>query len=946
MKIISLRWLIPLFLIVFILLISLYNLTWVKGQSDQYAESQGLNRMRLRANQLQRTLEHALAKGDERWIEEEIVEAGVDANMRDVYLVDERGRVVSALEKRDIGQPFIEHLQQNHPHFEQGNLRLMEQALKSLQAQFSLVNEGNSIYAVVPIPLPKKQCSLRSYRTGYLVLFYDLKAMKEQAYSALEAQFWQFSGLVGLFTLLFGVGLHFLITARAERLVVAIQAIVNGKEASTQVTGSDELGVLARAIEEMSRQNLEREQALRKSMEGLDQAQAVGKMGSWEWNMATGELKWSKEIYKIFGADPERFEATYEHFLQVIPPEDQALVKERVAAALKGEKPYLVEHRVIRQDTGEVRTVQEQGEVLFNSQTEPQKMLGIVQDITERVEQNQRIRLLAKVFQNASEAIVIINEENKIIETNPAFERISGYTHEEVLGMDPHILSSGRHDTAFYAKMWKSIQDHGQWKGEIWDRRKNGELYPKLLSITRFLDESRQKTYFLGTFTDISQLKNTEYELRLMAYYDALTGLPNRLYFLEQLDQAIKLAKREQQRVALLFVDIDDFKNVNDSLGHAAGDELLKTVSRILRNAVRESDLVSRLGGDEFVLALFKLSEPGYAMQVGEEINRRLSQPIQIRGQEVFINGSIGVSFYPEDGENANELLKMGDTAMYHSKERGKGQVSFYKSHMEANAKIKINRVAELHHALENNEFHVLYQPQVDIESGGITGAEALVRWIHPKEGMISPLEFISIAEESGLIVPLGAWVLNEVCLQTKRWLDAGLNPVPVAVNFSVRQFQRDDVYGLIKKTLAETGLPAHLLRVELTEGILMQEVDKAVDILTDLRHMGVVTSVDDFGTGYSSLSYLNRFPLHELKIDQAFVAHVEEDASIAKAVVSLGLGLNLQVLAEGVETEGQRACLAAMGCLFVQGYFFSKPLKAADMEEVLTVRVLPLKKS
>ena len=548
-------------------------------------------------------------------------------------------------------------------------------------------------------------------------------------------------------------------------------------------------------------------------------------------------------------------------------------------------------------------------------------------------------KLADKIFEHASEGVMISDPAANIINVNKAFTQVTGYSREEVVGKSPSLLNSGRQDAGFYRIMWQSLHETGHWQGEIWNRRKNGEVYLEWLSITAIMDNLGHTTHYVAIFSDITTIKANEERLHHLAYYDALTELPNRILFNDRLNQAMARADRSKQMVAVLLLDLDRFKIINDTLGHMAGDTLLIDVARRVDDCMRESDTVARLGGDEFIVALPDMDNFNHASLVAQKIIDVLARPFTLENQEVFITTSIGISFYPSSGNNAEMLVKAADIAMYHAKEQGRNNYQFYRSSVSDETSALFALEHSLRRALERSELSLHYQPQIDIETGGITGMEALLRWQHPERGMIPPGEFIPLAEETGLIIPIGEWVLRSACLQNKQWQDAGMPPLRISVNLSVRQLRQKNLVVRIEEILAETGLDPQWLELELTESVIMQNAEDSIQQLNGIKSLGIALAIDDFGTGYSSLSYLKRFPIDKVKIDQSFVQGVcsnLDDAAISQAIIALANSLNLKVTAEGVETPGQLSFLREHQCCDAQGYLFSRPIPADAMTQML----------
>ena len=544
----------------------------------------------------------------------------------------------------------------------------------------------------------------------------------------------------------------------------------------------------------------------------------------------------------------------------------------------------------------------------------------------------KNLRMAERIIEASPDGVIITDSETRIQSVNPAFTRLTGYQPEEAIGQTPAMLSSGRHGPEFYREMWRELRERGHWQGEIWNRRKNGEIYPELLTITGIADDEGVTTHYAAMFSDISRSKDNEERIRRLAYYDALTGLPNRRLFDDRLQVALAQAHRYDHQLALLYVDLDRFKRVNDTLGHAVGDALLLQVADVMRAELREGDSLARLGGDEFVVLLPELDDSREAVNVARRLVDRLGEPFDVDGHELFVTSSVGISLYPLDGDDGETLSRAADNAMYRAKELGRNTYQLYTPEMNAHTFQSLTLENHLRRALEREQFECYYQPLVDVQSGALVSAEVLLRWHHPDMGLVSPADFIPLAEETGLVVPIGDWVLHHVCQQLRHWLEAGKGLVPVGVNISALQFGRDHPLAPLEAALDDSGIDPGLLALELTEGVLMQDTERSVERLRRIRDMGLGVAVDDFGTGYSSLAYLRRFPITALKVDQSFVkgiAEDPEDAAIVSTVVSLGRSLGLKVVAEGVETPEQLAFLQEEGCHVAQGFHFGYPQTA-----------------
>lgn len=556
--------------------------------------------------------------------------------------------------------------------------------------------------------------------------------------------------------------------------------------------------------------------------------------------------------------------------------------------------------------------------------------VGLVKtDITAIREIEVRLQLAMQVFSQGSEGIIITDAENKIISVNKAFERITGYKEKEVLGKNPAVLSSGKQDKHFYTRMWRDLLCYNEWEGEIYNRRHDGEVYPQHLNISRVLDEQDNLTYYIAIFNDITHKKRIENEIHQLAFYDPLTGSPNRHLLRDRLNQAINVAHRENKQLGLIFLDLDRFKEVNDTLGHSAGDELLIEVAQRLKNCVRDEDTVCRFGGDEFILLLNNISDIEVIQKAQTILTAVLKQYV-IQSEVLTLSASIGIAMYPRDGEDYATLLKNADAAMYNAKESGRNAFRFYQAELDGSTMRRMAVEIALRNAIENDELWLAFQPQICATTKNLKGVEVLLRWTNETLNHPSPNEFIPIAEATGLIVPIGEWVLKESLKQAKLWLEAGLEPFTIAVNISARQFWNENFSDFIHASLFETGVPAHLLELELTERVVMRDPEAIIEIMNELTKLGVQISIDDFGTGYSSLNYLKRLPVTKLKIDQSFVRDIEidsDDGIIVLSIIQLAKALGKETIAEGVETLGQELFLFKNGCDTIQGFLHARPM-------------------
>ncbi len=553
-------------------------------------------------------------------------------------------------------------------------------------------------------------------------------------------------------------------------------------------------------------------------------------------------------------------------------------------------------------------------------------------------ENRQRLLLAAVTFDQAAEGIVITDRHNRVLEVNRAFSEISGYAPEEIIGRDPGFLSSGRHGSAFYEAMWVALGRSGHWQGEVWNKRKSGEAFPQWMSISVIRDADGELSNYLAVFSDLTQLRESQRQLEYMAYHDPLTGLANRNLLFDRIGHAAELVRRRGGQLAVLLLDLDRFKNLNDSHGHAVGDEVLRRVAERLRGALGTGDTLARIGGDEFVVLSEGLATPEAVLTLAERLLEGLAEPLAVAGERFVLRGSIGISLYPQDGGDAETLLKHADTALYSAKSAGRNQAAFYRPELTRRAQQSLQIENALHQAIEREEFVVHYQPKFAADGRRLTGAEALVRWYHPELGMVSPGEFIPVAEESGLIVPIDEWVTATACRQLAAWLELPVAPFSISINLSARHLTEAAVRRLID-IIEESGAPAERVELELTETHLMQQPEESERLLRLLHGVGFRLAIDDFGSGYSSLAYLKRFRVDTLKIDQTLVRDIESDANdlaIARTAVAIGHSLELKVVAEGVETEGQMQLLVDGGCDELQGFLLARPLPAEEFERLL----------
>jgi diguanylate cyclase (GGDEF)-like protein/PAS domain S-box-containing protein len=574
-----------------------------------------------------------------------------------------------------------------------------------------------------------------------------------------------------------------------------------------------------------------------------------------------------------------------------------------------------------------------------NSAGEITHFVAIKLDIAERKAAQERLQLWSRVLDQSAEGIFVCDPRERILLVNAAFERVTGFSAEEAVGKTPRFLSSGRHDRAFYTSMWKSLSETGTCHGEMWNRRKGGEIYVEWLSISAVYDHKGDVTHYVGIFSDITGRKQAEERLVHVAQHDALTDLPNRVLLMDRLSQLIKAARRSNSKVAAVFIDLDRFKDVNDSLGHDVGDLLLQTLTKRLSGAMRNVDTLARIGGDEFVAVFQDLRDARDAGVLAQKLLSQVVEPVTLSGYELTVTASMGISVYPDDATNGQEMIRNADAAMYQAKDAGRNAYQFYTSDMNKRALEMLSMENALRRGIDRKEFVLHYQPQVDLHSGSVVGAEALIRWNHPELGLLMPGKFISVAEERGLVVLIGNWVIEEASRQAAVWKNSGGLPIPIAVNVSAVQFRQKDFVEQLANSVQRHRINPNCLELELTESIIMRDAETTIKVLQRLHDIGFNLSIDDFGTGYSSLSYLRRFPIDKIKIDRSFVLdapHNESAGNLVRGIISLARSLRLKVIAEGVETREQLELLREQHCDEAQGFLFSPALASGEFEKMV----------
>jgi len=777
-------------------------------------------------------------------------------------------------------------------------------------------------------------------KLGYVYIYADLAEARERF-----VRFTLISASILIVALLAGLMLARRVIPIISQPILNLVSLTASRSRQKNYTPDNtptrisELKDLAVGIGDMLNDIQQREGALRNSEQRLSLALKGSGEGMWDWNIASRMTYFDKRCCGVLGLEQEEVDMKDSVWRQRIHPDDVKKAKHAFIRTLKGSTMSCdVEYRVQSEEGW--TWLHLRGSVMaWDDQGRPLRMTGTMLDVTERKRTEEQLELYATAFNNSSDAVIILDRSFQILAVNQAYTHITHYDSAEVVGSGEQFLRSDNNPANFQQVLMRRVAKRGQWRGESWDSRKGGEVYPQELAVNGVYNIKNELTHYIAVFSDITERKKTEEELRFMANYDTLTKLPNRGMFQGGLLRAMQNAKRNSEQLALLFIDLDKFKQVNDVLGHDAGDELLQQVAVRLKNTVRDADMVARLAGDEFTIILENINSDREAEIVAKKILLAFETGFMVKGHDAGVGASVGISLFPHDATETEALMQCADTAMYFAKSLGRNNLKFYSPGMnsESDSRSKLER--ELRAAFNRRELDIYYQPKVDVLSRHVVGFEALLRWDHPELGWVDPAEFISIAEDSGLIKPIGEWVLRQSARQLKVWHALGHKHLHMAVNVSAKQFQLADFPLEVAIILREEDVNPQDIELELTESLIMDNPDKVILMLHVLKNLGVRLSVDDFGTGYSSLSYLHRFPIDTLKVDRAFVSEMddgEDGATIAATIINMAHNLNLKVVAEGVESLAQFELLSALRCEMIQGYYFSRPLPAGEVELLL----------
>jgi diguanylate cyclase (GGDEF)-like protein/PAS domain S-box-containing protein len=918
----SLRLLLPLALLVLVALSRFYTYQTAIAQEREEILADLQRNLALLGARLQPEIESALREHGLADVQRHLSALGSTPEIKTALLADEDGRVIAAANSAAIGK----------------DARSLEPDAFSTggaNGRTWVSNERNLVLAVYPVALNlgSRGGDHPVARRGVMFMAADPSPLLAEHEARIRAWMGKTNWVVAVVALLVWLLVHLLVSRRVGKLVNTVEAFgaqlnsTSAGELYCGVSGKDEIGRLGEAFDRMMRTQKSCSLKARTLSQAVEQSAASviisDRNGTIEYVNPAFTAITGYTQQEAIGRNPGMLsagETTPEKYgeLWSVITAGNTWRGEMLNRRKNGELYWdLVVISPISGDDGEIT-----------------HFVAVQDDITERKKAEQELLLSAHILNSISEGVAVTDADQKFRYVNPAFTAITGYSPDEVIGKSPKLLSSGLMEKTFYGSMWRNITESNHWQGEIIDRRKNGESFAEWLSISTLKDETGKISRYVSVFTDISERKAAELRMVHMAQHDFLTGLPNRMLLLDRLDQAIARAERDGRKVGVMFLDLDRFKNINDTLGHTIGDKLLQDVATRLSQVSRAGDTICRLGGDEFVVMLPGVGSAEDISVIAGKLLESVAEPCVIDGHEIEVTASIGISIFPEDGRQGDVLLQHADSAMYHAKEGGRGGYRFFTSEMNERVLQRLLIEKNLRRGLARNEFVLHYQPQIDLRSGELVGAEALVRWNRPETGLVPPGEFIHVAEENGVIIQLGEWVLREACRQKAQWLRLGLPELVMSVNLSAVQFRHKHLGDIVMASLRENGLDPSGLELEITESAVMTDAEGAISLLNQLKKMGVKLAMDDFGTGYSSLSHLKRLPIDKLKIDQSFVRdvpHDRDDKAIVSTIIGMAQHLGLKVVAEGVETEGQLAFLHQNGCDEGQGFYFGSPMPAHE---------------
>lgn len=884
-------------------------------------------------NRLQGTLEYLGRRNDPDGIRREILLNASPDYVDMLVLFDEQNRVIQSSRPSANGM-LLSELESIHI-----DPSLLNNARSSGEIVDYFNREEKTLYTAGVITLYGDPGSaIRPSSRGVLML--ELNSSRAHASAWHELRFLIGALLLALLCLsaLLMFALDRMVTSRANQLVKATRKFAKGDfDAFRSLGGGDELGQLGSAFDQMANRlggvyaQLGTNSALLDEL--LDNSPSMIVIRDTE-----GRFLRVNPPYLTFVGMKKQRDITGSAVEEVLPRELARQARMDDQTVIHSGKHLNSEMVLEIGDT--VHTVLSTRFPLYDDQQNIYAVCTILTDLSDRVEREKELRLSRYIFETTNDGIIITDAKNRIVDANPSFERVTGYSREDVLGQPPSMLNSHKQSAAFYEELWETLERYGVWSGEIWNRKKSGEIFPEWLTIKSIEDDHNNVTGYFGVFTDITEHKKTEDSLRSLAYYDPLTNLANRALCQERLAHDMDLSLRHGESLALVFIDLDFFKDINDSLGHEYGDLLLKEAAQRIEAQVRSSDTVVRWGGDEFILILPGIFQENMALVIANNVREELKKPFFLKDSDHYVGASVGIAMFPHDAEDADTLIKYADAAMYNAKNKGRDQICFFDPSYNQRNLEQIQIKADLHNAIERNEFELYYQPKVSLKGQSIIGLEALIRWNRAEGEPVSPAEFIPVAESSGLIVPIGDWVFADVCRQISHWVGSGLlESRRVSVNLSPRQLLDSGLLKQIRSHLEMYPQLSDYLSVEITETAVLENIDASLPVLEEIRALGLEVELDDFGSGYSSLNYLRRLPVDALKVDKSFIDDLEEssaDQAIMQGIMTMAHSLGISVVAEGIETLPQLQLLSIMGCETAQGFYFSRPLPADEIEQML----------
>ncbi|WP_415885216.1 EAL domain-containing protein [Neptuniibacter sp. QD37_6] len=881
---------------------------------------------------LKGTLTYLLERGDANGVNREFRQNLQSEQVSKVLVVDSANQIRFSSHSEDLGKTVSRRVDVHL------DLNTIIQVRERRLQQHAYFDKENVLYSLIPIAIPVFGSQQQELEQGVMILALSDKEVNEAISKQLTVLVTALSIAMLFLALILMFAINRMVTSRVQLLVSASRSFSQGQmTAFDDQIGNDELGALGSAFSQMAKQISSIHAQLEANVDLLDEL-LENSPSMIVIRDVEGQYLRANPAYLKFAGLTSVDELKGDAAEKEIPADVIHASREGDAQVVQSKQHYSWE--LTYECDRQYKSLYSECFPLFDD-GQLYAVCTITTDMSDRTEKDKALRLAQYIFETTNDGIIVTDKHNRIVEANSAFERVTGYSKEEVIGQAPNILNSHKQPTSFYEAMWKELEERGLWSGEIWNRKKDGQIYPEWLTVKAIKDERDIVTGYFGVFTDISEQKKTEASLRNLAYYDSLTNLANRTFCKERLAHDMELSNRHKESLALVFIDLDFFKHVNDSMGHEYGDQLLVEAANRIREKVRSSDTVVRWGGDEFILILPGIFQANMALVIANNVLEELKRPFRLKNSDVFIGASIGIAMYPHDADSAETLIQHADAAMYSAKNRGRDQVCFFDSELNRKNLQQIQMKSDIRAAIDAESFEIYYQAKVCLTSRKVIGLEALLRWTDFDGNSISPAGFIPVAENSGLILPLGNWVFSTVCKQVDQWVKRGLlqEGERVSINLSPRQLASPDLVGELSKQLDQYPLIEAYLSVEITETAVIENIDRVLPVLETIRDKGLAIELDDFGSGYSSLNYLRRLPVDVLKVDKAFTAELgfnKSEKAIMATIITMANTLGMKVVAEGVETDEQLAILTELKCDIAQGFYFSKPVPITETEAIL----------